>query len=169
MKIDRLLRTLGWICFLLIWIPFAMIMYGVITGSSVSENMSGTEFFGEFGLWVGLIVVLSVLMPFFFIGSILIGSFSNRRIISKGLDAEARVLKLTETGTYINNNPVVKFTLEVKPNGHPVFVAETTKTISLIHLPAYQPGQSVQVKYIPETEKVAIIGAKNPIEGRIYS
>jgi len=101
---------------------------------------------------------------FLLIGSILIPFFSamraNRKIIAEGQTAEARILALDDTGTRVNHNPLVSLTLEVYAPTQPPFRAEVRQTISVIHLPSYQPGKIVNVKYLPGTNEVAIVGAK---------
>jgi hypothetical protein len=109
---------------------------------------------------VGLPIIGSILL----FGAFLIPLFSNMRaknkIIAQGKDAEAKILALADTGTRINNNPLVNFTLEVHPQMSPPFQAVVSQTVSVIHLPSYQPGKIVHVKYMPGTNEVTIIGAK---------
>ena len=113
---------------------------------------------------VGAAVLLPVTGMFLLFGSILIPFFSSRRaknkILAEGQTAEARILALDDTGTRINNDPLVSFTLEVYPPAQPPFRAEVRQTVSVIHLPSYQPGKIVGVKYMPGTRDVAITGAK---------
>lgn len=166
MKLAKIMRKLGWLCFLLSWIPFGMIMFKgplsiAMNGpEQVAESMSA-DFFGGMGIWIGLSTGLIILMAVLFVGSFIVGGTSNHRVISKGQDAEAKILALNDTGTRINDNPVVNFSLEVHPIGQPAFIAEANQTVSILYLPSYQPGKIVNVKYVPGTDKVAIVGVKN--------
>lgn len=165
MKIAKILKKLGWLCFLLLWIPFGILMFKgplsiALNGpESVAENMGG-DFFGSMGIWIGLIAFFAIMSGVFMVGSIIVGGISNRRVIAKGLDAEAKILQLKDTGTRIKDNPVVNFSLEVHPQGQPAFIAEASQTISMLYLPSFQPGKIVHVKYVPGTDQVAIVGAK---------
>jgi len=115
-------------------------------------------------VFVGAMVLIPIVGVFLIIGSILIPFISNMRssnkILSNGQPAEAKILALADTGTRINDNPLVSFTLEVHSPTQPPFRAEVRQTVSVIHLPSYQPGKIVNVKYLPDTNEVAIIGAK---------
>lgn len=115
-------------------------------------------------VFIGAMILIPTAGVFLLMGSILIPFFSNMRaknkIISEGQPAEARILALADTGTRINNDPLVSFSLEVYSPVQPPFQAEVRQTVSVIHLPSYQPGKVVNVKYLPGTNEVAIIGAK---------
>ena len=166
MNLSKVLKRLGSICFLLVWVPFSVLMFKgplsiMMNGPEATAQNMSENFFWENGIWIGLIIFFSVASPFFFVASLVVGGISNRKIVNNGLDAEARILALNDTGTRINNNPVVNFVLEVKPMGQPAFQAEANQTVSVLHLPSYQPGKIVHVKFVPETRQVAIVGAKN--------
>lgn len=160
MKVANLLRILALVCFLVLWIPFAMIM---ITGPlSLAiwgpEQASSTSVLWSMTPWVVLTVALGVGAAFFFIASSVAGGMSNVLIEAKGQDAEAEILTIKDTGTRINDAPVVSFTLRVRPTMHPEFVGQARRMISIVELPQYQPGKIVKVKYIVGKEHVAIVG-----------
>ena len=115
-------------------------------------------------LGIGAMVLIPTIGVLLIMGSVLIPLFSSMRsknnIIAQGQSAEAKILALADTGTRINDNPLVSFTLEVHPPAQPPFRAEARQTVSVIHLPSYQPGKIVNVKFMPGTNEVAIIGAK---------
>lgn len=113
-------------------------------------------------VFIAVMIIIPITGAFLIFGSVLIPLFSGMRaknkILSQGQPAEAKILALADTGTRINRNPLVKFTLEVHPSLQPPFRAEVSQTVSVIHLPSFQPGKIVQVKYLPGTNDVAIIG-----------
>ena len=96
----------------------------------------------------------------FHISAVLFGKRLFNQLVKHGQDAEAKVLALADTGTRINDDPLVKITLEVQPPNQPSFRTEVKQTVSVISLPLLQPGKFVRVKYIPGTEKIAVVGAK---------
>lgn len=160
MKVANLLRILALVCFLVLWIPFAMIM---ITGPlSLAiwgpEQASSTSVFWSMTPWVVLTTALGVAAAFFFIASSVAGGMSNILIEAKGQDAEAEILTIKDTGTRINDDPVVAFSLRVRPTTHAEFVGQARRMISIVELPQYQPGKIVKVKYIPGKDHVAIVG-----------
>lgn len=161
MKLSKLLKRLSSICFLLMWIPFAMVM---INGplSMASGNLSDIEAAGDIfsSPWMYAMGALFAGTFIFFIGSMVVGGLANKRVIAKGQDAEAKILSITDTGTRINDNPVVDFSLQVQPANFPAFIAQARQTVSMIHLPSLQPGKSVYVKYVPGNDHVAIVGVK---------
>ena len=160
MKVANLLRILALVCFLILWIPFAMIM---ITGPfSLTiwgpDHASSKNAFWSMTPWVVLTTVLGVAAAFFLIASSIASGMSNILIEAKGADAEAEILTIKDTGTRINDDPVVQFSLRVRPTMHPPFVGQARRMISIVELPQYQPGKVVKVKYIPGKEQVAIVG-----------
>jgi len=70
-------------------------------------------------------------------------------LLKSGQPAEAVILKLWDTGTTINDDPLVGLLLEVRPLDREPFQAETKKLISRLQTALVQPGMAVQVKYDP--------------------
>ena len=162
MKIANGLKVLGVVCFLILWLPFAMIM---ITGPlSIAiwgpEQMAAgqTNVFWQMTPWVILTIALGAGATVFFIASLIAGGMSNILIEAKGQDAEAEILTIKDTGSRINDDPVITFSLRVRPTTQPEFVGQARRTISIVELPQYQPGKVVKVKYVPGKEQVAIVG-----------
>ncbi|GEM_PF-1926624 len=82
---------------------------------------------------------------------------AQRNILREGQSANAKILALSDTGTRINDNPLVSISLEVYSPTQPAFRAEVSQVVSIIHLPSFQPGKIVNVKYIPGTNQIALI------------
>ena len=86
-------------------------------------------------------------------GIILWVKLSNRRRQDREanwLDGEATILEVGETGTYINNQPRLKFRLLVNSQYHPQGEVVVKKVIPLTALAQYQQGTVIQVKVNPE-------------------
>jgi hypothetical protein len=66
-----------------------------------------------------------------------------------GEPAEATILQIWDTGMTVNDDPVVRFLLEVHPAGKPVYQAETKIRISRIAISRFQPGAVVPVRIDP--------------------
>jgi hypothetical protein len=160
MKLARLLRKLSGICFLLLWIPFALVMINgplkLATAGSIEEMQNvGSIFLSP---WMFALGALFAGTFIFLIASLVVGALANQRILATGQDAVAKILAIKDTGTRINDNPVIEFSLQVQPPNYPAFTGQARQTVSLIHLPSYQPGGLVNVKFVPGTEAVAITG-----------
>ena len=115
-----------------------------------------TKIVSNYGLFVMLLcfIVLTACTTF-------VDYFSGRseacEIIARGKPAKAKIIKIFQTGTLINKNPVVGFVLEVSTSEGKIFEARTQALISYLDIPQIQPGQEVPVKYDPQqNNRVAI-------------
>ena len=137
------------------WIPFTGLMIsmlGVPAGSydwvelplGAQISFVGIAFFGAVAL------IMTVAAP-------MASGRANAVTLSNGLPADAIILKLSDTGTTVNQNPMVRMLLEVRPPNEPSFQAEVERLISRLEIPQVQPGAAVRVKYDPETRAVAIV------------
>lgn len=161
MKLAKLLKKLSSICFLLMWILFLMVMINgplrLATGNledikSVESIFTSPWMIAMWALLAGTFI--------FLIASLVTNGLSTQRILATGQHGEARILAISDTGTRINDNPVIDFSLQVQSGNYPSFAAQARQTVSMIHLPAYQPGKIVNVKFVPGTDGIAIVGPK---------
>ncbi|MCK5065584.1 MAG: hypothetical protein KAQ97_09890 [Candidatus Fermentibacteraceae bacterium] len=72
------------------------------------------------------------------------------RIEKTWLDAEATILELSETGTYINNQPRIAFKLHVNSPVHPPCDITHKQVIPLTALAQFQQGATIRIKVNPE-------------------
>lgn len=97
---------------------------------------------------VGLLAVVATLSC-----TSIVDRFSGRKeaceIIAIGRPATGTIVRLIDTGTTINNNPVVEFVLQVVPVEGEPYEARTKSLVSRLDVPAVQPGRVVPVKYDP--------------------
>lgn len=151
---SQQVRRIGRTMFLLGWIPFVGIFVGMIGMPNGSYS------------WVELPMITRVsmaLVAFFFggsmllqVGAVVFGGISNTTLQETGRTADATILEISDTGTTVNENPVVHFVLDVRPGDYPAFQAETEMLISRLQIPMIQPGTVVVVKYDPDTQRVAL-------------
>ena len=80
----------------------------------------------------------------------LTGEDASRSIRANGLPATGKVIKIWETGTRVNDNPVVGFLLEVHAEGMEPYEAETRALISILWIPQIQPGKELPIRINPE-------------------
>lgn len=108
----------------------------------------------------GVLIALAALLGAQGCGGIVDG-FSGRKeacaILAIGTPASGRITKLVDTGTTINDDPVVEFVLEVTTTGGEIYEARTKGLVSRLDVPAVQPGRVVPVKFDPaDRSRVAI-------------
>jgi hypothetical protein len=149
------MRTIGRICFGLMWIPFIGLFVGMIgmpDGDYAFSDMPPLTRYSIVG--VGFFMVASIGLQ---VGALLLTGTSNRSLQKNGRLADATILTITDTGTWVNNRPVVRFTLEVRPPGEPPFQAEAERLVSPLEIPHIQPGMELPVRYDPASKAVALV------------
>ena len=70
--------------------------------------------------------------------------------IRDGVTTEARVLKVWDTGTTVNDDPQVGLLLEFTPAGGTLLQVEAKTLVSRLQAALVQPGISAEVKYDPQ-------------------
>jgi hypothetical protein len=142
---EQRVRRISWIFFFLMWIPLVFVIYAAVTETEEPPVEALVLFFG-------LMVLFAILL----IGSFGIGSLEKDRIRRSGIPAKATVLTVSDTGTMVNNQPLLKIGLEVQPPYDSRFVATVEYIVPYSFLPQVQPGNTLQVFYLEDTKEVAI-------------
>jgi hypothetical protein len=143
---DTRVRYAAWICFGLFFIPLGLIVY---------YGLSGNDSANEDFLTFSFVILLNLFIVLMF-ASFGIGWLEQRSIRKKGTLAPATVLGVSDTGVYINSQPVFKFELDVHPPYDEPFHATTEFRVPFSGIPQVQPGAQLQVYYIPGTKEVVI-------------
>lgn len=171
MNLISVLRRVGTLLFILMWIPFACIFVGM-----AQEFGSAGEQFARFvdGILPGLLTArgsdmslltsISTVATFgmmfaamaLLFGAPILGGLLNRKVLRTGKSATARIIGVTDTGTYINRQPLVHITMEVQRADGSPFQAETERILGYSQLARFQPGATVNVRYNPDTLETAI-------------
>lgn len=88
----------------------------------------------------------------------------SQHLKTNGVTANATILEVWETGTTVNDNPVIGMRVEVKPLRHPPFTAKLKMLVSIVHIPQYQPGEIIPVRFDPNNlADIAVdTGTDNP-------
>ncbi|MPZ17682.1 MAG: hypothetical protein GEV06_07210 [Luteitalea sp.] len=108
-------------------------------------------------LCVGAAVILTLTGSGCAIRDRMTGEAEAKQIRAVGVAAEATVVQIWDTGVTVNDDPVVGFLLDVKPDGQPPFQAKTKALVSRLAVPRVQPGAHLRVMFDPhDTTRVAI-------------
>ncbi|CAG0935805.1 hypothetical protein TFLX_04655 [Thermoflexales bacterium] len=78
-----------------------------------------------------------------------------RRLKAHGVEAEATILSISDTGATVNKNPYVKLRLRVEPLGIAAYETEVKAMVSRISIP--RPGDGVRVKFDPNKPEDVIV------------
>jgi len=81
----------------------------------------------------------------------------NRAVLEGGTPGEAKILKVWQTGTYINNQPQVGLHLEVTIPGRSPYETEIKMVIPMINIPQFQPGAVFPVKVDPNNPNKVVL------------
>ena len=77
--------------------------------------------------------------------------------IKNGITAEAEVLDVRDTGTTINDDPLVALQLEVRPSMAAAFQVEYKTLVSRLEVSQYRPGCKAVVMYDPANPKRMVL------------
>jgi len=157
MPLPQRLRMLSRVCFFLLWVPFVTLFIGMASLPSGSYDWVELPLLARYSIiGVGFFGVATAIL---LVASIVAGGAVNRATLARGRPAMATILQIIDTGTTINENPLVRFVLEVQPPDGPSFQAQSERVIPRLQIPQVQPGAVVHVKYDPETKAVAFVPA----------
>jgi hypothetical protein len=108
-----------------------------------------------------IVAALLVLTGCAAVGSIIdeaTGADEIRRLREVGVAAPAEILSLWDTGTTLNEDPVVGMEVEVQPmDGAPFRAVIDKALISRLAIPRYQPGELIGVFYDPGDPAHAVL------------
>ncbi|MCB0454945.1 MAG: hypothetical protein R2775_00745 [Flavobacteriaceae bacterium] len=150
------LRKMGWRCFALMWIPFITLFVGMWNMPEGSYDFDELPELTQYSLVA--LVILFALTFIFFIGSLVSSSTNKNKLLKSGKEAPAKIIRIYETGTTVNNSYMVGFELEVMPKNAPKFTATTEQLISRLNIHEFQVGKKVLVAYDSESNEATIIG-----------
>lgn len=107
---------------------------------------------------IGASIILICMIAFWIVSSIRkkIREERKKKILIKGVQANAKVLQIKPTGEYLNNLPEFQVQVQIKPENGADFVAEMTEAFSYPKYNALRNGSQVVVKYDPDYYKRVI-------------
>ena len=143
---EKRLRQISWVFFLIMWVPLGVMIYTSVT--------DGDEEIIEYALIP--FFILCMLFAIVLVGSFGVGWLERENIKKKGIPAKATILSLSDTGTTVNDQPLMQIELEVQPPYDSRFTTTVEYVVPFSFLMQLQPGTVVKVYYLEETKEVAL-------------
>ena len=173
MKHAKWMFTLGRLLFAFMWLPFMCIFIGnapeIFGGAGIrfAERINqvlpglmstgGEQLSRLSEISIAVTIGLSLLSMVLIFGSTGVSAYNNQKLRNIGKSASAKVVSMVSTGTRINNNPVMRFVLEVEPGDRSPFHAEAEQIVRPESFGRLQPGAVVSVRYDPDTQEAVIV------------
>src|SRR5258708_7897095 len=112
-----------------------------------------------FPLVLGVGITILTLGIIFFVFRRIGGMMNaSNQLLATGEPAQAKILRMWDTGTTLNDNPMVGLALEVHPASRPAYQVETKALISRLKISQVQTGATVAVRFDPtDPSKVALV------------
>jgi len=103
--------------------------------------------------FLGLVLLAALFLPTCALVDRVSGVSEARDLQKTGMPAQAKILRIWDTGMTVNDDPVVGFLLEVYLEGQPAYQAKTKLRISRLDIPGIQPGLTVAVRVDPNDHR----------------
>jgi hypothetical protein len=138
------------------WLIFMAFIEGSMgAGMAVAEARADGSGGGYF---MAAVVLIAVAVIMLIIGIVVsVKARKKRKIETGGTPGQATVLNLSQTGTYINQNPQFIFELDVNVPGMAQFRTQTTATVPMYIVQAVGPGAVLPVKVDPSNPSELVI------------
>jgi hypothetical protein len=147
---DKTMRLVAWACFGLMWIALAVFIFTVS-----SKEPTDSDMFMMFA-FLALLFTFIILLVISLIGPLLVSWREGRIVREQGTLVPAVVTGISDTGIYINSQPVLELAITVHPPHESAFEATVRQVIPFSSIPQVQPGAKLEVYYIPGTTRVAM-------------
>lgn len=142
---EKRMRRISWVFFALMWIPLAIVVYAAV----MEEPEPPVPAFAA-------LIISVLLFAFLQAGSFVVGWREKAGIRARGVPAKATITGVSETGTTVNNQPLIRIELEVQPPYDSRFMTTVEYLVPYTSLTELQPGKVVRVFYLEETKEVAL-------------
>jgi 3D (Asp-Asp-Asp) domain-containing protein len=98
--------------------------------------------------WIVLgVIVLTVGLIAIFAGPFILGVIQTREVLAHGVPAQALIIGMTDTGTRINDVPLIAIKVEVMPVGARPYIAVFQRTLTVADADEFHRGNIIQVKF----------------------
>src|SRR5689334_19882655 len=110
-------------------------------------------------MWIAIVsILIAMLILWLTAGTLILNYFKAHKLAKVGALASAKIVNVRQTYQFVNNDPIVAFTLEVYPPDGQTYEAETQCLVPLIALSSLpKPGERIPVLYDPADPKSVLI------------
>ena len=135
-----------------------MIYLAFLQGQDIPDFGISTNMFIIIIVAGVLLITVVTIVPMIMVFRRVFGGIKQtNQLIATGEAAQAKILKMWDTGTTLNDNPQVGLLLEVHAINRSPYQVETKCFVSRLKIPQVQPGAIVNVKIDrQDTTKVAL-------------
>lgn len=120
----------------------------VLAGSFLSETVVGPELQPFF---IGGLVVVTTLFSFAVVFRTLFkGAARRKKLMVRGVDASAKLMVVEQTGTRVNDQPMLQLRMMVEVPGKSPYAVLHREVVPQIRLAQLQPGMQLPVKVDPQ-------------------
>ncbi len=154
-KIPSVLRTIGWIVFILMWVPFALAIFNIYKSSEDST--------GLILLYIGAGIALMFVFFFFLIGASIMSWMLKKMVASRGKKVTAVIVKTTYMageGDKSRKSDIIRFDMEVNHEGEAI-IASTEVKARNFDASKYPAGTKVSAVYDHSTRTIAMLNKNN--------
>ncbi|MBN1120011.1 MAG: hypothetical protein JXJ17_02945 [Anaerolineae bacterium] len=81
----------------------------------------------------------------------------NKKVLKEGVDGEATILEVGQTGMMVNNQPQAALKLEVRVPGWEPYQTVIKMVIPIVNIPQFQPGAVMPVKVDPNNKAKVVL------------
>ncbi|MCX7877648.1 MAG: hypothetical protein N2510_03290 [Ignavibacteria bacterium] len=127
---------------------------GAILGLGIAIAVSVLT---EQWLAVAIIIIATVFVAAIIWYVILKPVHIRTRLEKNGVPAEARIIKVSDTGVTVNKHPQVKLLLEINSQYSGKYLVETKQVISRLQVSLFQPGSVIPVLIDPNDKNLVTI------------
>lgn len=146
---DKTVQKVAWLCFGLMWISLAVFIIRHPLEPTFEDMIPVLVF-------LALLFLFIILLAISFFGPLFITYRENQFVREKGTLVPAVIRDVADTGIFINRQPVLELGITVHPPHEAAFNTTVRRIIAYSSIPQVQPGQQLQVYYIPGTTRVAM-------------
>ena len=93
-----------------------------------------------------------------FAASVVYNQILKNKLLKNGKEATAKIIRVYETGTTVNNSYLMGFELEVMPANAPKFTTTCEQLVSRLKIHEFQAGNELRVCFDPQSHQTMIVG-----------
>lgn len=125
---------------------FAMIALAVIGAVSAWLFLGAIDMISHEVVAAGLIAIVAIPLLYRLVYPVLRDHYRAITQQTNGRAAWAKIIRIAQTGLWVNENPRVELTVRVPDESGGLYTAKIFDTLEVVHLTHYQPGTMVAVR-----------------------